>query len=103
MLWVTAVTLFDRARELEDWGMEAITETFPGFIVNKIDSALSKRYVSLDQPNECYWQPVREYLGTAYAFARDRKQLTLRKARAGVTLTLAGGSSIHMYREWRSQ
>ena len=75
MLWVTGVTLFDRARELEDWGMEAITDTFPDFIVNKIDSALNKRYVGPDQPNGCYWQPVRAYLGTAYAFARHRKQL----------------------------
>ena len=76
MLWVTGVTLFDRAKELEDWGMEAIAETFPDFRVNKVDSALNKRYIGPDQPNGCYWQAVRAYLGTAYAaFARERKQL----------------------------
>ena len=75
MLWVTGVTLFERARELEDWGMEVIADAFPDFSVNKVDSALNSKYVSTDQPNGCYWQAVRSYLGTAYAFAKERKQL----------------------------
>ena len=54
MLWVTGVTLFERAKELEDWGMEVIAEAFPDFCVNKVDSALSKKYISIDQPNGCY-------------------------------------------------
>ena len=68
-MWVTGVTLFERAKELEDWGMEAIAETFPYFCVNKVDSALNKRYIGPDQPNGCYWQAIRSYLGTAHAFA----------------------------------
>ena len=75
MMWVTGVTLFERAKELEDWGMEAIEETFPDFKVNKVDSALNKRYIGIDQPNGCYWQAIRSYLGTAHAFAKERKQL----------------------------
>ena len=61
MMWVTGVTLFERAKELEDLGMEAIADTFPDFRVNKVDSALNKRYIGPDQPNGCYWQAVRAY------------------------------------------
>ena len=82
MLWVTGVTLFERAKELDDWGMKAIEETFPDFKVNKVDSGLNKRYIGPDQPNGCYWQAVRAYLGTVYAFARERKQLDSAKGSA---------------------
>ena len=74
-MWVTGVTLFERARELEDWGMEVIADAFPDFRVNKSDSALNPKCVSTDHPNGCYWQAVRAYLGTGYAFAKERKQL----------------------------
>ena len=73
MFWVTGVTLFERAKRLEDWGMGVIAEAFQDFRLNKMDSGLNKRYISIDLPNGCYWQAVRPYSGTAYAFAKERK------------------------------
>ena len=55
--------------------MEVIAEEFPNYSLNKIDSALNKRYTSIDHPNGCYLQAVRSYSRTAYAFAKERRQL----------------------------
>ena len=75
MLLVTGVTRFERAKELEDWGMEVIADAFLDFCLNKVDSALHKKHISIDQPSGCYWQPFWASLGTAHAFAKERKEL----------------------------
>ena len=72
LVWVTGVTFFERA---EDWGMVAIRELYPDFCVNKNGSCMTEKNVSPEQPNGCYWQPVRAYLGNIRNFEGERKQL----------------------------
>ena len=74
MMWVVGVTDFERAQELEDWGMEVIAEVYPDFCVNKNGSCLSKKCISLGQPNGCYFQPVRPYSGGIRDFERERRE-----------------------------
>ena len=64
-----------RAQVLEDWGMDTIVAAFPNFKVNKNASALANRSIDAEQPNGCYWQPVRAYLAGIRDFDAKRKQL----------------------------
>ena len=75
MLWATGITRYERARDLEDWAMDAIAEIFPRFRVNKNASCLTEKNFSAGRPNGCYFQPVRPYLGGIKQFEKERTQL----------------------------
>ena len=75
MLWVTGLIRYERARELEDWAMDAISEIFPKFRVNKNASCLTEKNFNSGRPNGCYFQPVRPYSGGIRDFERERTQL----------------------------
>ena len=59
MLWVTGPTRFERARELEDWAMDAIAEVFPKFRVGKNARCLTEKNFSSDRPNGSSFQPIK--------------------------------------------
>ena len=79
MLWVTGLIHYERARELEDWAMEAISEIFPKFRVNKNASCLVAKNFSSDRPTGSYLQPVRPYSGDLKQFDRERIVLNKNK------------------------
>ena len=72
MLWVTGLTHYERARELEDWAMDAISEIFPKSRVNKNASCLTLKNFKYGRPNGGYFQPVRPYSGDLKQFAKER-------------------------------
>jgi hypothetical protein len=75
MLWVTGLIHYERARELEDWAMAAISEIFPKFRVNKNASCLTAKNFSSDRPTGSYLQPVRPYSGDLKQFDKERTML----------------------------
>ena len=75
MLWVTGIIRYERARELEDWAMDAIRDVFPPkFRVNKNASCLTEKNFSSDRPNGSYFQAVRSYSGHIMQFEKERTQ-----------------------------
>ena len=84
MLWVTGIIRFDRARELENWAMDAIAEAFPKFRVNKNANCLVEENFSSDRPNGSYFQAVRPYTGNIKQFDNERSLLDkVDKSQAG--------------------
>ena len=76
MLWVTGIIHYERAKELEDWAMDVISEIFPKFRVNKNASCLTEKNFNSSRPNGSYLQPVRPYSGDLKQFDKERTQLS---------------------------
>ena len=75
MMWATGIIHFDRARELEDWAMDAIAEVLLKFRVNKNAICLVEKNFSADRPNGSYFQPVWPYSGNIRQFDKERTLL----------------------------
>ena len=71
----SSLTHCERARELEDWAMDAISEIFPKFRVNKNASCLTAKNFKSGRPTGGYFQPVRPYSGDLKQFDKERTLL----------------------------